>query len=388
MKVNWNSKYNTVAVYSLIVICISILFYFFASQIGSFSAKISYLISIMYPFIIGFVLAYLLNFILRFYEERVLVNIKSFNKIKQSRKRIISILLTYLTFGVMIYLSIHFVFPQLTESIVGIINQIPQYMENVRDLTQELINNFEINDHLAKFVNEKISEISAKLIAFISEIAPLIANIIMNLVSSIWNIVLGLIISVYLLLDKEKFYALSKKMVTAMFSRKTADRIFELTYRSNNTFGKFVSGKIIDSAIIGVLSFVLFSIAKMPYAVLISVIVGITNIIPFFGPFIGAVPCFLLILFESPTKSIIFLVLIFIIQQIDGNIIGPKILGDSIGISAFWILFSILVAGELFGFIGMIIGVPLFAIIYSIIKENVEYKLKEKNLPTDTKDYM
>lgn len=132
MKVNWNSKYNTVAVYSLIVICISILFYFFASQIGSFSAKISYLISIMYPFIIGFVLAYLLNFILRFYEERVLVNIKSFNKIKQSRKRIISILLTYLTFGVMIYLSIHFVFPQLTESIVGIINQIPQYMENVR----------------------------------------------------------------------------------------------------------------------------------------------------------------------------------------------------------------------------------------------------------------
>ena len=177
-------------------------------------------------------------------------------------------------------------------------------------------------------------------------------------------------------------------MVTAMFSRKTADRIFELTYRSNNTFGKFVSGKIIDSAIIGVLSFVLFSIAKMPYAVLISVIVGITNIIPFFGPFIGAVPCFLLILFESPTKSIIFLVLIFIIQQIDGNIIGPKILGDSIGISAFWILFSILVAGELFGFIGMIIGVPLFAIIYSIIKENIEYKLKEKNLPTDTKDYM
>ncbi len=388
MKINWNSKYNTVAAYSLIVICISILFYFFASQIGSFNAKIGYLISIMYPFIIGFVLAYLLNFILKFYEERVLVNIKFFNKIKQSRKRTIGILLTYLTFGVMVYLSIHFVVPQLTESVVGIVNQIPQYMENARHMTEDLINDFKIDDQLAKFVNEKLTEISAKLIAFISEIAPLIANVIMGLLSSIWNIVLGLIISVYLLLDKEKFYAISKKMVNAMFNKKTASRIFELTHRSNNTFGKFISGKIIDSAIIGVLSFILFSIAKIPYAVLISVIVGVTNIIPFFGPFIGAVPCFLLILFESPTKAIIFLVLIFIIQQLDGNIIGPKILGDSIGISAFWILFSILVAGKLFGFIGMIIGVPLFAIIYSVIKENVEYKLKEKNLPTDTKDYM
>lgn len=388
MKINWNSKYNTVAVYSLIVICLSILFYFFASQMGSLSGKIVYLISILNPFIIGFILAYLLNFILKFYEERVLVNIKSFNKIKQKRKRTISILLTYLTFGVLFYLCMHFVLPQLVESIVGIANQIPQYMQDLRRMTQDLINDLDINAQLANFVETKLNEIATKAIAFISEIAPLIADIIMKLLSSIWNIVLGLIVSVYLLLDKEKFYGISKKMVNAMFSKKTADRIFELTYRSNNTFGRFISGKIIDSAIIGVISFILFAITKMPYVVLISVIVGITNIIPFFGPFIGAVPCFVLILFESPSKAFIFLVLIFLIQQLDGNIIGPKILGDSIGISAFWILFSILVAGEIFGFMGMVIGVPLFAIIYSVIKENIEYRLREKNLPTDTKDYM
>lgn len=388
MKINWNSKYNTVAVYSLIVICLSILFYFFASQMGSLSGKIVYLISILNPFIIGFILAYLLNFILKFYEERVLVNIKSFNKIKQKRKRTISILLTYLTFGVLFYLCMHFVLPQLVESIVGIANQIPQYMQDLRRMTQDLINDLDINAQLANFVETKLNEIATKAIAFISEIAPLIADIIMKLLSSIWNIVLGLIVSVYLLLDKEKFYGISKKMVNAMFSKKTADRIFELTYRSNNTFGRFISGRIIDSAIIGVISFILFAITKMPYVVLISVIVGITNIIPFFGPFIGAVPCFVLILFESPSKAFIFLVLIFLIQQLDGNIIGPKILGDSIGISAFWILFSILVAGEIFGFMGMVIGVPLFAIIYSVIKENIEYRLREKNLPTDTKDYM
>lgn len=388
MKVNWNSKYNTIAVYSLIVIFCSILFYLFASQIGSFSAKIGYLISIMYPFIIGFVLAYLLNFILKFYEERVLVNIGGFNKIKQSKKRLIGILLTYLTFGIMIYLCIHFVLPQLTESIVGIINQIPHYMDIASKMCQDLIKDLDINAQMANFINEKLNEISTKLIAFISEIVPLVANIVMSFLSSIWNIVLGLIVSVYLLIDKERFYAISKKIVSAMFSKKTADRIMELTHRSNDTFGRFISGKIIDSAIIGVISFILFAIAKMPYVVLISVIVGVTNIIPFFGPFIGAIPCFLLILFESPTKSFIFLILIFIIQQLDGNVIGPKILGNSIGISAFWILFAILVAGEIFGFIGMIIGVPLFAVIYSIIKENIEYKLKEKNLPTDTKDYM
>ena len=131
-----------------------------------------------------------------------------------------------------------------------------------------------------------------------------------------------------------------------------------------------------------------FSIFKMPYTLLISVIIGVTNIIPFFGPFIGAIPSFIIILFVSPTKALVFLVLVFIIQQIDGNIIGPKILGDSIGISAFWILFAILVAGKFFGIVGMIIGVPLFAIIYSIIKEAIEDKLKNKQLPTDTKDYM
>ena len=167
-----------------------------------------------------------------------------------------------------------------------------------------------------------------------------------------------------------------------------ASRIFELTHRTNEIFGKFLSGKIIDSAIIGVLSFVVFSIFKIPYTLLISVIIGVTNIIPFFGPFIGAIPSFIIILFVSPTKALIFLILIFIIQQIDGNIIGPKILGDSIGISAFWILFAILVAGEFMGLVGMIIGVPVFAIIYSVIKEDVEYKLKNKDLPTETKDYM
>ena len=162
----------------------------------------------------------------------------------------------------------------------------------------------------------------------------------------------------------------------------------EIIRRSNYTFGKFLSGKILDSLIIGIMTFIILYVCKMPYALLVSVIVGITNIIPFFGPFIGAVPSFIIILFVDPVKALWFLLIVFVIQQIDGNIIGPKILGDSIGISAFWILFAILVAGKFLGIVGMVIGVPLFAVVYSIIKEIVEERLRKKGLKVQTEDYI
>lgn len=388
MKVNWNSKYNTISVYTLIVVCCSIIFYFVASQIGSFSEKIGIAIGIMYPFIIGFAIAYLLNFILDFYEVKVLGKAQWFSKLRKVQKRSIGLLLTYLTAVGICYLFIHFIVPQLIDSIMGFVNDVPQYVDNVTKLFNGLMNETNISPEYAALIQEQMDKYIQFIMDFAKEIIPIVGNTLKLIASSVWNIVLGIIISVYLLIDKENFFAINRKIICALFSTQTANRIFELTYRSNETFGKFLSGKIIDSAIIGVLSFVVFSIFKMPYTLLISVIIGVTNIIPFFGPFIGAIPSFIIILFVSPTKALVFLLLVFIIQQIDGNIIGPKILGDSIGISAFWILFAILVAGKFLGIVGMIIGVPLFAIVYSIIKEEVEYKLKIKELPTETKDYM
>ena len=388
MKINWNSKYNTISVYSLIVICCSIIFYFIASQMGSFSEKISTVIGILYPFIIGFCIAYLLNFILKFYEVDMLGRLQGFSKLRRVQKRSISLILTYLTAIGIGYLFINFIVPQLIDSIMGLVNDIPTYVDNITKSFNEIITDTNLSPEYTEMIREQMDKYINFIMEFAKDIIPVVGNALKNIASSIWNIVLGIIISVYLLIDKEKFFAINKKITCALFSKKTADRIFELTSRTNRTFGKFLIGKIIDSAIIGVLSFIIFSVFKMPYALLISVIIGVTNIIPFFGPFIGAIPSFIIILFVSPTKALIFLVLIFIIQQLDGNIIGPKILGDSIGISAFWILFAILVAGKFLGLVGMIIGVPLFAIIYSIIKEEIEYKLENKNLPTDTKDYM
>ena len=388
MKINWNSKYNTISVYSLIVICCSIIFYFIASQIGSFSEKISIAIGILYPFIIGFAIAYLLNFILKFYEVDLLGDAKWFLKLKRSHKRSIGLILTYLTAIGIGYLFIHFIVPQLMDSIMGLVNDVPMYVDTATKLFNELMNKTDLSPEYTQLIREQMDKYINFIMDFAKEIIPVVGNTVKIIASSIWNIVLGIIISVYLLIDKENFFAISRKITCALFSEKTANRIFELTHRTNETFGRFLSGKIIDSAIIGVLSFIVFSIFKMPYVLLISVIIGVTNIIPFFGPFIGAIPSFIIILFVSPAKALIFLILVFVIQQIDGNIIGPKILGDSIGISAFWILFSILVAGKFLGLVGMIIGVPVFAIIYSVIKEEVEYKLKMKNLPTETEDYM
>lgn len=387
MKVNWNSKYTTISVYSMITAAAVIVFYLAVSQIGTFTDKMGEMIKILNPILIGFAMAYLLNFILKFYEDTILET-SLFKKLKLKSKRGLGLLFTYITAFLLIGLFIQFVLPQLVESIVGLVNDIPTYISNAGKIINELLLEFEIGEEYTSIVNENINGFLNYIIQVAANLLPVLGGVLANVLSSVWNIVIGLVVSIYLLIDKEKFFGLSKKITFAFLSKAKADRLIELTHRSNDTFGRFLSGKILDSTIIGILTFVLLSILKMPYVLLISVIVGITNIIPFFGPFIGAIPSFIIILFVSPIQALWFLVLIFIIQQIDGNIIGPKILGDSIGISAFWILFSILVAGKFLGLLGMVIGVPLFAVIYSIIKEVVEGRLKNKGMKTETKDYM
>ncbi|MGL5314728.1 MAG: AI-2E family transporter [Peptostreptococcaceae bacterium] len=387
MKVDWNKRYTTIAIYAFIVICCSLVFFNILDKMSAFTDSLGWMLSTLQPFIIGFVIAYLLNFILVFIEEKAFVHDKVKN-LSKGAKRGISILLTYIIASIIMYLFIQFVLPQVVDSIVGIVNDIPTYIANVTSFIEEISQRFDLNNEYVGMAIEKWNEFINYAINVITNLIPVLANTVKTVASSLWNIILGIIISVYMLIDKERFSASTKKVVYAVFSRQSADKIVELGNRSNDTFGKFLSGKIIDSVIIGILTFIILTVTKMPFTILVSVIIGITNIIPFFGPFLGAIPSVIIIMFVSPVKALWFILIIIIIQQLDGNIIGPKILGDSIGISAFWILFSILVAGKLLGLAGMIIGVPLFAIIYSIVKEVVEARLAKKGLPKETKDYM
>lgn len=387
MKINWNSKYTTIAAYTFVVAVSVVLFYLAISQINIFTEKINYILVIMQPFIIGFSIAYIINFLLNFYERRFFET-KYIKKLRLKSKRGLGLILSYITTFLIISLFFKFLLPQLMESIVGLVNDIPLYISKTTKFANEAIEKLHIEDEYSKFLIENFNNLINYIIKFVTNLIPALGGALANIASSIWNVVLGIIISVYLLKDKEKLCALSKKTTYGLFPKSYADEVVILIDRSNSIFGRFFVGKIIDSLIIAILTFFILTIFKMPYTILVSVIVGITNIIPFFGPFIGAVPSFVIILFVSPVQALWFLLIIFFIQQLDGNVIGPKILGDSIGISAFWILFSILVAGKLLGIIGMVIGVPLFAVLYSIVKDYIEGRLRKKGLDVDTNNYV
>ncbi|SCJ93451.1 pheromone autoinducer 2 transporter [uncultured Clostridium sp.] len=386
MKVEWNKRYTTIAVYSFAVIACSIILYMFISNAGEFSSKVSGMISTLRPFIIGGAIAYILNFMLKFYES-LLAKWDKFDKQSKKVKRSVGLVLTYISASIMLYLFLQFVLPQLLDSILGLANSIPQYVKELSNITNELIGKANLDPQFIDVVMKQWNDLINTVITVITNMVPVIGNWILELSSSLFSIFIGIIVSIYMLIDKEKLLALCRKIVFAFSPNERAKFILRIARISNDTFGKFLVGKIIDSLIIGVLTFCILSICKMPYTLLISVIIGITNIIPFFGPFFGAIPSVIIVLFVSPTKALWLVLIVFVIQQIDGNIIGPKILGDTIGISAFWILFSLLIFSKLLGFVGMIVGVPIFAVVYSLIKETVEVRLKDKGLPTSTEEY-
>ena len=229
--------------------------------------------------------------------------------------------------------------------------------------------------------------LESELLPSSTELLATVSDSVVSVLTEILDCFIGIIISIYLLAGKEKFLAQARRMVYSVFSVKRAEQVLELSEETNDLFGKFLSGKLIDSLIVGIITFFVMSILGIPYTSLISVIIGVTNIIPYFGQYIGIIPSAFLILLVSPVKCIIFLIAIIIIMQIDGNIIGPKILGESIGLGSFWILFSILVFGSLFGLVGMIIAVPVFAIVYRSVKKWSAKQLEKKQLPIQTEFY-
>ena len=232
-----------------------------------------------------------------------------------------------------------------------------------------------------------VTEMLSKFSGVINVITS-VSMSVYSILKEVWNLVIGFIISIYLLASKELFAAQAKKVVYAFVSVKRANRFLSNVRFANKTFGGFFIGKILDSIIIGVICFAVTSILKMPFCVLISVIIGVTNIIPFFGPFLGAIPSTLLILFIDPLQALYFVIFVIILQQVDGNIIGPKILGSSTGLSSFWVIFSITFFGGIWGIVGMIVGVPIFAILFAFMKSLIETRLSARNLSPETKKYL
>lgn len=391
MKINWNTKYTTISVYTVLTFTACIVVYavlFNFTAIGDFIQEVTTVIA---PITWGIVIAYLVNPIMKWLEKRIKPVIEK-KKPHFKLSRVISLFCAMVIFLAVIAALGAIILPQVVESITSIINNFSTYINNL----EKWIDSFLVKyPELLTIVSDQFDNIEKTLMEFVNNIAPKVGDIMMKITDStlsfivaVKDILIGIIVAVYLLFGKEHFQAQMKKIVYAFIPKKGSDTILRICAQTNSSISGFISGKIVDSIIIGCLCFISMSIMKFDFVVLISVIVGVTNVIPFFGPFIGAIPSALLLLVAAPKQVIPFLILILIIQQLDGNVIGPKILGQTTGISAFWVLFSILVGGGLFGFAGMVLGVPVFAVLYSLLNEFVAYLLEGKNLSTETNDYM
>lgn len=390
-KIKVKNKYFQQAVVILLVGIALIIAYYAVNHMPVISAGISKMNGILMPFYLGIIVAYLLcpiynatvRLLYRINKGRFKKPANDFRLARIGGTLAALILLLIVVAGLMVL-----ILPDLWESIVGLVLDSSNMVAKVQSWIQEHVDE---HPELAVLMQGKLENMSESLMAWgQGRLLPGMEAIMTGVVGTlgtVLNVFVALIICVYILNSKETFMAQSRKLILAIFKPEKAEEIFEFGRLCNQTFGGFINGKIIDSAIIGVLCFIAMTVMKLPMTMLISVVVGVTNIIPFFGPFIGAIPSILILLIIDPVSAIKFGIMVLVLQQLDGNIIGPKILGKTTRLASFWVMFAIIVGGGLFGFPGMILGVPVFAIIYTYVGRAVNGKLREKQLATDTGTY-
>lgn len=375
-----------------LVIVACIVCYFAFLRIDDIAKFLKEVATILQPIIMGLVFAYLLNPMVKMIERNLIPVLDE--KIKNKKKvrslaRNIGVFTSILITLAVVVLLLNMVLPELYESIRDMIISLPGQMNDAMEyLEAHAIKDSAISGTLNTVLENAAASLETwlrtDLISQVNQMMSSLTSGVISFFETLFNIVIGLIVSVYVLTSKEKFIGQCKKATYALFQKDRANLILQVTRKSNEIFGGFVIGKIIDSIIIGIICFVVLSLLKMPYTLLVSVVVGVTNVIPFFGPFIGAIPSIILILLAEPIKGLYFMIFILLLQQFDGNILGPKILGNSTGLSAFWVVFSILLGGGMFGFVGMVMGVPTFAVFYYLVEMFLNQKLQKKKLPSSS----
>ena len=396
MEENKNDIYFKWGLTAVAVIVIALVISLIFSKLGPIATAISTIISTVSSVLYGVVMAFLMAPVydrIGIWVGEILSSL--FPKWKKSDKyaKMIATLACLVILILVVFALIMMIIPELVNSITNVISYAPSGAENLEDWLKDILDK---NPNLEKLIignyldiSERLSDIATTTV--LPNVNTYIKNLssgVINALGVVVNIIIGLMVMMYLLNMKTTLASQAKKIVYAVAGVKIGNEIVTEARYIKNMFEKFIVGKIIDSIIIGIINYVFMAIIHMPYALLISVVVGVTNVIPFFGPFIGAIPSIILLLLISPFTALQFAVWILVLQQVDGNIIGPKILGQTTGLPSFWVLFSILLFGGLFGIVGMIIAVPTWAIIYRTISRLSEHFLKKKGLEPDSKHYM
>lgn len=369
---------------SLAVVCFGVLLYMALSNFGAVTGAVGWFFSIFQPFVVGLCIAYLLNMPMRFFEDKLF---KRFRK-----KRALAILTTYLLAVLVLAVLIGLILPQLFDSVARLLSSVGLYLSNLNSLVSSIGQRFDIAPESIDTFLLSYNDIVNSLVGMLRSALPDILNVGMRIGSGLIGALTALIASIYMLFGKEKLLRQSRRVLYAVVPQKTANETMRIGKMANGVFSGFIGGKLLDSLIIGIICFVFMSVMnilysilgveaiRMPYAPLISVIIGVTNIIPFFGPFIGAIPSVMILLMVNPWSGLWFTVFIIVLQQFDGNVLGPKILGDSTGLPAMWVLIAIIVGGGLFGFTGMLLGVPTTAVLYTLASDLIEGRLRRNGL--------
>ena len=397
MKKDVTKKYVYIGITAFCVVAACILLFFILFKINTILSALGKVISYLMPVVYGIILAYLLLPLNNWLSDKFLKRFSKKMKNERRARRTSKVLATTISifFALIVVVGlISLVAPQVYNSIMSILPTLP---EKINDLKSWVNGVFENHPNIQEFISSALVTVenyfkdlatNGTFLNYTSDILSIATSGIKALVSFAENIIVGIIIAIYVLNSSKLFAAQAKKLTYSIFKVKTANSIIHNFRYTHKMIGGFINGRLLDSLIIGIICFICMAAFRMPYAVLISVVVGITNIIPFFGPFIGAIPSTLLILTVDPKKAFGFVIFIIVLQQFDGNILGPKISSNLTGLSGFWVMFSLLLFGGLFGVWGMLLGVPVFAVIKTIISELIDKRLKRKHLPVTTCTYL
>ena len=395
----WDKKYLYWGITAFLVLAAVIVFYLAISYLPELGKWLGRIMTILGPFVWGLVISYLLHPMMLGMEKRLFAPLAG--KLYRGKKpekarrfgRTLSVIVSEIVLLAIIVALFYLILPQLYSSIVMIVDNSPAYIANLTKWVEQTLQGF---PELEAYISDALTDVNTNVFDWVrSTLLPGLGSVVSNVtngvavaVKAIYNLIIGIIVSVYILSDLERYTAGARRLGYSLFGIEGAERLRDALAFTDKTFMGFINGKLLDSAIIGLICYIVCAILNMPYALLVSVIVGVTNIIPFFGPLIGAVPSAIIILMVDPMKALIFVVFIIILQQVDGNFIGPKILGSSIGISGFWVMFAIIVGAGLFSFWGMLLGVPVFVLIYTAIENAVAKKLKKSDLPVEAAEYV
>jgi len=404
----WDKKYLYWGITAFLVIVISSVFLVAVFNYKNVFSYIGSVLKMLTPVFWGFAFAYLLTPVENFFEKKCFrallfkmdnARVKKLmlknepvkdNTLKIKRaSRNLGVAAAVLTALAALAALISVILPQTIVAVQAVVNNMNEYTEEINKWAAGVLENSpELLNKVVDVTGEGETRLTEWLMGLIPQIDMMsLLKTGQETLGVLLNLFLGFVIGIYLLHGKELFAAQGKKILYGMFRAKTANSILDNVRHINTTFGGFITGKIIDSLIIGAIFFVIFTILNMPYAILLSVLLGVTNIIPFFGPFIGAIPAAFIVLVESPIKCLYLIIVVVIVQQFDGNFLGPKILGDVTGLSSFWVIFALLAGSYFFDFVGFIVGVPLFAVLYSLVKARIAVSLEKKGLPSDSNVY-